>query len=113
MLDAIHGYFLDHDYHALVEEASGSGGEANLERLERRAAIGETLELESVHVHNKWRDGLSYVGLIFSTGWDDGHGLGVLLHGDRVVQVGGADTAFNPSQWADGELKEPREPWLR
>lgn len=113
VLDAVHAYFLDHDYDALRDEVWNDEGRANIGRLESRAAIGETLELQTVHLHNKWRDGLSYVGLIFETGWDGGHGLGVLLHGDRIVQVGGADTAFNPSQWADGELQEPKTPWLR
>lgn len=113
VLDAVHAYFLDHDYEALLDEVWNDEGRANVERLKSRETIGETLELQTVHLHNKWRDGLSYVGLILETGWDDGHGLGVLLHGDRIVQVGGADTAFNPSQWEDGELQEPKTPWLR
>lgn len=113
VLDAVHAYFLDHDYDDLLDEVWDDEGRANAARLKARAAIGETLQLQDVHLHNKWRDGLSYVGLVFETGWDDGHGLGVLLHGERIVQVGGADTAFNPSQWADGELQEPKSPWLR
>jgi hypothetical protein len=113
ILDAVHAYFLDHDYDAVAEEAWNDEGKANLPRLKKREAIGETLELKEVQLHSKWRDGLSYVGLIFETRWDDGHGLGVLIHGDRIVQVGGSATAFNPSQWDDGELEEPREPWLR
>jgi hypothetical protein len=112
VLDAVHGYFLDHDLDAVADEVWNDDGRRNLERMKTREAVGETVALARIHVHNKWRDGLSYVGLIFETGWDDGHGLGVLVHGTRVVAVGGADTAFNPSQWADGELEEPRQPWL-
>jgi hypothetical protein len=35
-----------------------------------------------------------YVGFEFGCTWDDEHGLGVLMHGERVVDVGGAETAF-------------------
>jgi hypothetical protein len=113
VLEAVHAYFLDHDYDAVADEAWNDEGRANLALLRQPATIAELLTLKSIQVHNKWRDGLSYVGLLFETPWDDGHGVGVLLHGQRVVAVGGADTAINPSQWADGELEEPKQPWLR
>ncbi|MGE7022458.1 DUF6985 domain-containing protein [Solibacillus cecembensis] len=40
------------------------------------------------------RDGLPYIGCIFSCKWDDEHAFGAMLHKDRVVEIGGADTAF-------------------
>jgi hypothetical protein len=40
------------------------------------------------------KDGLPYVGYEFGRRWDGEHGLGVLMHGTRVVEVGGADTAM-------------------
>jgi hypothetical protein len=113
VLDSVHAFFLDQQLDSVLEEVFTREGEENLGRLKQRETIGETVELKAVHVHNKWKDGVAYVGLRFETHWDDGHGLGVLLHGTRIVQVGGSDAAFNPSQWADGELEEPRQPWLR
>lgn len=50
--------------------------------------------LGSIHIHRTERDGLAYVGYLFSCSWDDEHGLGVLTHGSSVVSVGGADTSF-------------------
>lgn len=56
--------------------------------------------LSGMHVHPWQREGLGYVGLEFGCTWDEEHGLGVMLHGSRVVDIGAADTSF---AW------EPRE----
>ena len=37
---------------------------------------------------------MPYVGYEFGCEWEDEHGLGVLMHGTRVVDVGFADTAI-------------------
>ncbi|MES2949685.1 MAG: hypothetical protein V4858_14175 [Pseudomonadota bacterium] len=50
--------------------------------------------LHSVNVHPLLKDGIPYVGFEFGCTWDDEHGLGVLVHGTRVVEIGGADTAI-------------------
>jgi hypothetical protein len=54
-----------------------------------RALIG----LSSVNIHQVQKDGIPYVGFEFGCTWDDEHGLGVLMHGTRTVEIGGADTA--------------------
>jgi hypothetical protein len=38
--------------------------------------------------------GLPYIGIEFQCSWDEEHGLGVMFHENRVVEIGGADTAF-------------------
>ena len=55
-----------------------------------RALIG----LSSVNVHQVQKDGVPYVGFEFGCTWDEEHGLGILMHGTRTVQIGGADTAI-------------------
>ncbi|ATP42504.1 hypothetical protein CSE16_18940 [Solibacillus sp. R5-41] len=40
------------------------------------------------------KDGSPYFGCIFSCKWDDEHAFGAMLYKDRVVEIGGADTAF-------------------
>jgi hypothetical protein len=55
-----------------------------------RSLIG----LHSMNVHQLEKDGLPYVGFELGCTWDDEHGLGVLMHGTRVVRIGGADTAI-------------------
>jgi hypothetical protein len=50
--------------------------------------------LHSVNVHPLKKNGMPYLGFEFGCTWDEEHGLGVLTHGTRVVEVGGADTAI-------------------
>jgi hypothetical protein len=50
--------------------------------------------LDSVSVHPLLKEGLPYIGYEFGCTWDDEHGLGVLMHGRRVVEVGDAGTAI-------------------
>lgn len=53
------------------------------------------LRLVNVHVNSVAKDGLAYVGLAFNCTWEIEHGVGLMLHGDRVLKVGHADCAFN------------------
>jgi hypothetical protein len=50
--------------------------------------------LHTVNVHQITRDGLPYIGYEFGCNWEEEHGLGALMHGTTVVQIGGADTAL-------------------
>lgn len=50
--------------------------------------------LSQVHVLSHCVDGLAPIGLEFGCDWDDEHGLGIVVHRARVVDIGQADTAF-------------------
>lgn len=52
------------------------------------------IDLRHVHIHPWSRDGIGYVGLQFGCTWDVEHGLGFMMHLDRVVDIGGADVSF-------------------
>ena len=54
----------------------------------------DLLGLGTLTVHQLEHEGLPYVGLLLGCEWDAEHGLGALLHGTRVVAIGGADTAI-------------------
>lgn len=49
--------------------------------------------LYAVNIHQIEKGGLPYIGLEFDCTWDEEHGLGVLMHGTRPVEVEGSDTA--------------------
>jgi hypothetical protein len=50
--------------------------------------------LHAINIHQVKRDGIPYVGFEFGCTWDEEHGLGILMHGTRTVEIGGADTAI-------------------
>jgi len=56
--------------------------------------LSDLHELQVIYIHNVSESALAYVGFLFSATWEPEHGVGVLVHGTRVVEVGGADTAF-------------------
>lgn len=63
------------------------------------------IEFGHVHVHPWAKSGVGYVGLQFGCTWDQEHGLGVLLHRNRVVDIGGAEVSF---AWSPSEADPPR-----
>lgn len=58
------------------------------------AALRRRIGLHTVYIHQIADAGLPYIGFEFGCDWEDEHGLGVLMHGTRTVEVGHADTAF-------------------
>jgi hypothetical protein len=50
--------------------------------------------LHSVNVHPVQKDGIPYAGFEFGCSWDGEHGLGILMHGVRTVEIRGADAAI-------------------
>jgi hypothetical protein len=62
--------------------------------IERAEQLRMLIGLSNVHVLNVAKDGIAYIGFEFGCTWDGEHGLGVMTHRDRVIEVGGADTSF-------------------
>ena len=50
--------------------------------------------LSAVHLLNVCKDDMAYVGYEFGCTWDDEHGLGVMTHNGRIIELGDASTAF-------------------
>jgi len=59
------------------------------------ADFENVLGLSIIHVLNSDKEGFSYIGYELGCDWDDEHGMGVMMHKDRVVKIGQADTSFN------------------
>ncbi len=58
------------------------------------ADLKNLIGVTNINVHQISAAGLPYIGIEFGCKWDNEHGIGVLLHGTRVVDIGGADTAI-------------------
>ncbi|NIY78139.1 hypothetical protein HCZ23_01455 [Celeribacter sp. HF31] len=78
-------YFEDYDIKENEEE---------LPAITSVEGLTKVIALEEINVHQISKDGVPYVGYQFSCSWDEEHGLGVLMHDKRVIEVGGADKAF-------------------
>ncbi len=48
-----------------------------------------------IHVMDCEKDNHSYVGFELSCSWDEEHGIGVMMHKDKVVKIGLAEESFN------------------
>ncbi|MEE1672435.1 hypothetical protein SNR37_001756 [Agarivorans aestuarii] len=48
----------------------------------------------SVNIHQVSKDSIPYIGVEMGCSWEEEHGIGFLLHGNNIVEVGGADTAI-------------------
>ncbi|GAA6764588.1 hypothetical protein AAFH68_05180 [Flavobacterium sp. CGRL1] len=48
----------------------------------------------AIYITSVFKDDLPYIGFLFSCSWDSEHGLGVMTHKNRIIEIGGADTAF-------------------
>lgn len=58
--------------------------------------LKRVMGLSIVHILNCAKDGLAYVGYEFGCTWEDEHGCGAITHEKRVIEIGHADTSFNP-----------------
>jgi hypothetical protein len=63
--------------------------------LERPEQLRLVMGLYAVFILPVAKDGVGYGGFEFGCVWEEEHGLGVLTHKARVVEVGHADTAFD------------------
>lgn len=59
-----------------------------------REELKQHIGITYLHLHPVAKDGIGYVGVELGCSWDDEHGLGVMLHRDEVVDIGGADTSI-------------------
>lgn len=96
-------------YPAIRQEwsAQDDGYEAYLPALTSPDVLMRLVGLGTIYVHPLVAGEAPYVGFSMRCSWDVEHGLGVLMHGQRVVEMGGADAAFLP--WiAERDAKRQR-----
>jgi hypothetical protein len=76
------------------------------------SALRDLVEITAIHIHQAHAAGVGYVGYQFAAAWDSEHALGVMMHLDRVVALGGADTAI--LSWiAERDRKKRKRPTTR
>ncbi len=66
----------------------------NMSKLSNAVDLVRIISPCAVQVLAKEIEGLTRIGFAFDCKWDPEHGLGVLTHKERVIEVGQADAAF-------------------
>ena len=64
--------------------------------IDRAEQLKPLIGLSGVHVLNVAKDEMAYIGFELGCTWDEDHGLGVVTHRNRVLEVGPADISFRP-----------------
>lgn len=62
-------------------------------KFKNAAELAPHVRLTRLHVHNTFLKKSAYVGYEFECSWDIEHGLGVVMHDKKVIEVGMAETA--------------------
>lgn len=62
--------------------------------IESKGDLKKLFGIVSINIHQVSKDGLPYIGIEMGCDWEEEHGLGFLLHGREVVELGHADTAI-------------------
>jgi len=71
------------------------------------------LGLSFLHIMDSEKDGFAYYGFELGCSWEDEHGLGVMMHKDRVIEVGDAEESLN--HWTtyddNGTSEQEQQKW--
>jgi hypothetical protein len=82
----------------------GEDVETKMPELRDPADLKRLIALSTVHISDVAKDGVAYVGFEFGCDWEEEHGLGVMTHKDRIVEVGDSETAFDAGRLRRGEI---------
>lgn len=86
-------------------DENGEEGEEYLPEVKDISDLKPLIELYHVHIIDVFKNGIAYIGYEFNCTWDEEHGLGVMMFKDRIVDIGGSDTAI--LSWiAEADLEE-------
>lgn len=64
-------------------------------KIETISDYKNTLEVAFIHIMDSEKGGHAHIGFELECSWDDEHGVGVMMHKDKVVKIGLAEESFN------------------
>jgi hypothetical protein len=82
----------------------GEDLQAQMPELRDPVDLKRLIGLSTIHISDVAKDGMAYVGFEFGCNWEDEHGLGVMTHKDRTIEVGDSETAFDAWRLRRGEI---------
>ena len=78
-----------------IEEYDEEYGFPELKSIED---VKKIIGIGNIHILDDQKDDYSYLGFECGCPWDEEHGLGVIMHKERVIDVGAADISFSGSK---------------
>lgn len=85
-------------YPSIKEESSGWYDEEDAAKLlppiKNIDELKKLCGIVSINIHPIVKNGKPFIGVELGCTWDDEHGIGVVLHGNKALECGGADTAM-------------------
>ncbi len=63
--------------------------------IKNEDTLKQNCDLYSINIHQLISSGLPYIGYELGCTWEEEHGVGVMMHGTRLVAIGDADTALH------------------
>jgi hypothetical protein len=72
----------------------GAEGEEWMPTVKSIESFKDMIGLSWIHISQVEKDEIAYLGFEIGCTWDEEHGLGVMLHKDRIIDIGGADSSF-------------------
>ena len=61
--------------------------------IEEKNDLHQFVRIDEVFIKARYKDNISYIGILGNCIWDEEHGLGFVLHRNRVIEFGGAEEA--------------------
>lgn len=99
--DAVHDAMLNRlfeEYPSIREQTLDFFGDDEAKRVLPKVRFPKQLKdlvgVSSIFVHQIEQDGKPFIGVELGCTWEVEHGVGILLHGSRPLEIGGADTAI-------------------
>jgi hypothetical protein len=62
--------------------------------IKSRQELNQLIRPSKIFIMDIEKDRFPYIGIQFDCKWDMEHGIGIMLYKNRVVDIGGSDTAF-------------------
>lgn len=88
------GAFRDAIFQAVLKDYAGD----QMPDLQDSKNLRPLIGLSTVYILAFAQGGIAYVGFEFRCLWEEEHGVGVMTHAGRVIEVEQADAAF--SDWS-------------
>lgn len=95
---------------ALLRDQREFREDADFPLARAAAEILDQLELQAIYITRAAKDGLAYTAFTFSDGWRVEHGLSAVMHGARLVAVGGHEDTREIDDDAELEQAPSRTP---